>query len=343
MSATQPGPVPNLSVSFKGILALYLIVPLCWLLYGLDLGWFNGELNRTLPHSPGYFFVLQIIFGTPHIIASTIILFGNPDYRQLYKTRLLLMTLALALVFGLGSVFLPYWVLYGIVAAWTVFHVLKQQYGIARGVCRLSEGQFNSLLAISALTGLLIYLGIFADYRLNPDQLSAFKITLSGLCLALIVITGFCQKDIREPLAAGFLWVNPVMIVSSFWFYSESYYVLAILAPRLIHDLTAYYFYLCHDYNRHHRRPANGLYRIAQRLKIPTLAVLPALSIAFALILQNYADAWLAPLTQIMFDNPVPRAASLGLVGYLALMHYYSESFTWKKDSPYRRYILFSW
>jgi hypothetical protein len=47
------------------------------------------------------------------------------------------------------------------VAARTVYHVLKQQYGIARGVCRLPDWAFNLLLGLSVAAGLTIYLGIF--------------------------------------------------------------------------------------------------------------------------------------------------------------------------------------
>ena len=40
--------------------------------------------------------------------------------------------------------------------------------------------------------------------------------------------------------------------------------------------------------------------------------------------------------------SKIRKAITLGLLGYLALMHYYTEVFTWKQDSPYRRFIAFS-
>jgi hypothetical protein len=43
-----------------------------------------------------------------------------------------------------------------------------------------------------------------------------------------------------------------------FYFYSQQYYFLAILVPRLVHDATAYVFYVTHDYNKHHSHPGNG-------------------------------------------------------------------------------------
>jgi hypothetical protein len=38
----------------------------------------------------------------------------------------------------------------------------------------------------------------------------------------------------------------------------------------------------------------------------------------------------------------IHKAITLGLLGYFALMHYYTEAFTWKQESPYRRFIAFS-
>ncbi|MDT8405802.1 MAG: hypothetical protein RQ715_00985 [Methylococcales bacterium] len=340
MSVNAPHP-PALAISFRGLLALYLIVPLCWLLYAVDQRWFAGHLINNLPRTPEYFFILQIIFGTPHIIASNLIMVGHADYWQYYRSKLMKMTVFLALVFGLGSVLLPYWVLYAVVALWTILHVLKQQYGIARGACRLPNSGFYALLTLSVLAGFLTYLGIFVDYRLPETYVGLLQTSIGVLCSALVLIAIWLSRTVTRPLAIGFLWVNPIMIVSSYLLYLEGYYLLAILAPRLIHDLTAYYVYLCHDFNRHHRHPDNRLYQLAQSLRIPTLLVLPALSIALALVLQNYADAWLAWLSGNLFAHPVQKISSLGIIGYLALMHYYTEAFTWKHNSPYRRYLSF--
>jgi hypothetical protein len=41
-------------------------------------------------------------------------------------------------------------------------------------------------------------------------------------------------------------------------------------------------------------------------------------------------------------DKTFPRAISIGFLGYLGMMHYYMESFTWKSGSPYRKYIAFA-
>jgi hypothetical protein len=38
----------------------------------------------------------------------------------------------------------------------------------------------------------------------------------------------------------------------------------------------------------------------------------------------------------------IRRVVTLVVIGYLSLMHYYTESFTWKGDSPYRQFITFT-
>jgi len=47
-------------------------------------------------------------------------------------------------------------------------------------------------------------------------------------------------------------------------------------------------------------------------------------------------------LTEFLFGVEIRKAVSLGVIGYLALLHYYTEAFTWKNDSPYRKFIAFS-
>jgi hypothetical protein len=112
--------------------------------------------------------------------------------------------------------------------------------------------------------------------------------------------------------------------------------------PRLVHDATAYIFYMTHDYNRHHTNPQNFIYRYAKRCNIHVFVVLPVCSFFLAFVLQAYGDTWIYFLTNFFFGVEIHKAVTLGFLGYLALMHYYTEAFTWKQGSPYRRFIAFS-
>lgn len=332
----------KLAVSFRLLLGLYSIIPVCLLLQVFDSQLWGGFLKENLPSSPSHFILFQVLFGTPHIVASAIVMTSNKEYLKFYKSKLLYMTIGLAVFFAIGSQVLSYRVLYVMVACWTVYHVLKQQLGIARGICRFSNTQFYSQLWLSIIAGIFIYLGIFLNKSLEPAQATIVMQIAAVFCTALVINTLFCHRSVPTAFGKSFLWANTILVLSSFYLYFQQYYFLAILVPRLVHDATAYIFYVTHDYNRHHGHPQNFIYRIAGRLKIHIFIVLPVLSFGLAFVLQGFGDAYVNKLLEFFFGIEIHRAITVGVLGYLALMHYYTEAFTWKGGSPYRRYIEFT-
>lgn len=332
----------RLAVSMRLILGLYCIIPICLFLYVSDIVLWQGALREMLPAKPNQLLLFQILFGTPHIIASSIVLVSNKEYVMTYQKKLLWMTLALAVFFGIGSLFIPYLGFYVIVAAWTVYHVLKQQHGVARGVCRLPDFAFNCLLWLSVITGLLIYLGIFLNNQFDANALFYLKTAIVSLCFCLVLGALRYQRYVTTAFGRWFLWSNVFLVISSFYFYTQDYYLFAILIPRLVHDATAYAFYVTHDYNKHYIQPKNFIYKAAKRCNVSIFLVLPIVSFGLAFILQFYGDAVISYLTEMLFGVEIKKAITLGFIGYLSLMHYYTESFTWKQDSPYRQFIGFS-
>ena len=331
----------QLAVSFRLLLGLYAIIPLCLLLQLCDVWFWQGFLQQSLPSSPKQFLVFQIIFGTPHIVASSILLASNTEYLKFYQAKIVWMTLTIALVFGVGSLFIPYQAFYVAVAAWTVYHVLKQQLGVGRGLYRMPDRVFDLLLWLSVTAGLFVYIGIFLKNSLDIQQLSWIKLIASGLCVGLICSALVCQRYATTLLGRWFLWSNVLLVLSSFYLFMQQYYFFAILVPRLVHDATAYIFYVVHDYNKHHRQAHNFIYRAAARAHLPVFIVLPLCSFLLAFVLQSYGDHAVNVVTEFFFGMEIRKAISLGLLGYLALMHYYTEAFTWKQGSPYRRFIAF--
>lgn len=332
----------KLAVSFRLLLSLYSIIPICLILQWIDTAFWQDYLKENLPSSPTHFILFQILFGTPHIIASAIVLASNSDYVEFYKRKLVWMSLAIICFFGLGSLFIPYRVLYIVAACWTVFHVLKQQHGVARGVCRLPSWAFNLLLWLSIAAGILIYLGIFLKTSLAPEQVADIKQVVANISVVLVLATTLCQRYVTAGSGKWFMWGNTLLVLSSFYLYVQQYYFLAILVPRLVHDVTAYVFYITHDYNKHRHQPQNWIYRLAQRYRVHYFFVLPLISFSLAFILQAYGDVAVNWVTQHLFGMEIRKAITLGLLGYLSLMHYYTESFTWKLDSPYRKFISFT-
>ncbi len=331
----------KLAVSFRLLMGLYAIIPLCFLIKWVDAQFWNDYLLIHLPSSPTHFVLFQILFGTPHIVASSILLGSNLDYLKVYRVKILAMTAIIIVFFGIGSLFIPYKVLYIITACWTVYHVFKQQHGIGKAVCRLPAWAFYLLLWLSVAAGIFVYMGIFLKNSLEPQQAEWILQIAAALTVFLVVASMACQRYVPTVFGKFFLWGNSLLIVSSFYFYSQQYYFLAILIPRLVHDTTAYIFYVTHDYNKHYRQPQNWIYQYAARCHMHVFIVLPVLSFALAFILQAYGNDLVNVITQYLFGTEIYKAVTLGLLGYLALMHYYTEAFIWAAGSPLRQYIRF--
>lgn len=329
------------AVSYRTLLSLYTIIPLCLLIQLGDTYWYDGALKNALPSSPNHFVLFQLLFGIPHILASAILLTSNREYLSFYRHKLLLMTLFIVVFFGVGSLFIPYKALYILTAAWTVFHVLKQQLGIGRGVYPLPNWTCHILLGLSVSAGIAIYIGIFLKNHLTLTQATYLHASAFWLCVGLLLITLVSQRYVPSLMGKTFLWGNSCLVFSSFYLAMCQYYFLAILVPRLVHDATAFIVYVTHDYNRQEQQQANALYRWMAQWHIPVFLMLPSLAFGSAFILQNYGDAFISNVSRYVFDVEIRKAVTLGVIGYLSLMHYYTESFTWKHDSPYRRYIAF--
>lgn len=336
----QPGS-NKLAVSFRFLLSLYGIVPLCLLVLLADRHGFDYRLRDMLPSSPSQFLLFQILFGTPHIIASNLLLGSHVEYLAAFKNKLIGMSLFIILFFGVGSLFIPYRALYVITACWTVYHVLKQQHGIAKAVCRLPSLAFYLQLWLSVTAGIFIYLGIFLKNSLTPEEAEPINLIAGALCLCLLASTVFCRRYAAAGMGQWFLWANTLLVVCSWYFYSQQYYFLAILTPRLVHDITAYSFYVSHDVNRHGKQTEIALYKLANACRLPVALVLPLLSFLLTYLLQVYGDDLVNLISKTLFATQIHKAVTLGLIGYLALMHYYTESFIWSAGSPLRRYIAF--
>jgi hypothetical protein len=330
------------AVSFCLLLGLYGIIPLCLLLQFLDHGFWQDYLRSNLPSSPYHFVLFQILFGTPHIIASNILLVSNPDYLKHYKRQITLMTVAIAVAYIVGNMLLPYRLLYVVVATWTVYHVLKQQYGIARGVCQLPESVFKLLLTLSVAAGVAIYISIFLRNSLTADQVVWIKHVAALGCLLLVIAAFVYQHLVTTSFGLWFYWSNVFLVLTSFYLFLQQHYFMAILAPRFVHDATAYLFYVTHDYNKHNRQPQNFLYRFTARYDLHIFIVLPVISFLLAFLLQAYGDDLVNLITHHLLGKEFYKVITMGFLGYLALMHYYMEGLTWQKDSPYRKFIAFS-
>ncbi len=329
-------------VSFRVLLGIYAIVPAAFVAYLLDFIFLNSYLQKTLPRAPESYLVLSLVFGTPHIIASNIIFLSNREYLRAYWLRAVLATVAIFVFFGIVSGFLSNNLIFGIVATTTVIHVVKQQIGIGNFVAQLKGWIYQVWMWTIVGASVVMFNAIFLQRAFTREQLQACNWILLGSSIVIALSAFILQFRAPTRLGKRFLWANTILILLSFFFYYQKYYFFAILGPRLVHDASAFIFYVVHDYNRHHEKPQNGIYRVLKDLKVNAFVAVPALALLLTLFLQEYADRFFAMLTDAVLHQTFPRAIAISFVGYLGMMHYYMESFTWKRGSPYRKYIAFS-
>jgi hypothetical protein len=328
-------------VSLRLLLLLHVSIPILLLLIqAVDVYCLNGKILSNLPVNPEHFILYQLLFGTPHIMASSLLVITNSDYIRFYKPKLIAMSLLIIVIFGIGSLFISYKILYILFIVWTILHVFKQQIGVGCSLNQLPKGFFYLLLYLCAGIVTLIYLGILFQNILTRDQTTMIKFIASSIAVMLIITSSYCHFRIDIPLGKKFLWVNTLLVLTTLHLYLQKYHFLAILTLRIVHDITAYIFYITHEYNKHQEGPQNGLYRCAQFFKLPVFVILPTLSIALTYIFQIYTNQLINTPYENLLAVKVIRAISIGLIGYLSLMHYFTESFIWKKNSPLRKYVF---
>jgi hypothetical protein len=328
-------PRARIAISGRFLLGVYAILPVCLLAMLFDRLWWHGALFSALPTNPESFFIFQLLFGTPHIIASSVILFTNVGYLRAYWLRLLLFSLFLLLFFGVGSLFIPYNVFLAVVGAATVLHVIKQQVGVGKGLCRFSSWFYDAWGWTLIAFGSILYYAVYSSGGFSAETTTWVHGVLWMLAAIALALTLICHVRIKTVLGRAYLWANLLMALQSGLFYAEDYFFLAILGPRLIHDLTAFAFYIAHDVNRHGDKPQNLLYRAASKLGLGIFWVCPAVAILLTFLIGRYVD----PFVEWFAGNGLPYTASFVVVGYLGMLHYYTEVFTWKQGSPYRRHI----
>jgi hypothetical protein len=340
-SRPDTAPAARVAISARFLLGIYAIVPLCSLAMAFDRLFWDESLFRALPTSPETFFIFQLIFGTPHIIASSVILFSNSAYVGAYWLRVLLFSIVLLAFFGGGYLFIPDYehVFLAVVGAATILHVIKQQVGVGKGLCRLASWLYDAWGWTMIVFGSILYYAIYSDFGFSAETRFWVDRVLMALAALTFVLTVACHLRIKTALGRFYLWANAVMVLQSGLFYAEGYAFLAILGPRLVHDLTAFTFYVAHDVNRHGKQPQNLLYRLASKLGLGIFWVCPACAVLLTYLIARFADPLASLVVTPLLGHDLPYAASFLIVGYLGLLHYYTEVFTWRQGSPYRQHV----
>jgi hypothetical protein len=318
----------ELKISSRALLSIYAAVPLGILVIAIDLFMLDRRIVSSLPRDPEELRLVTIFLVLPHIVASALS-FLDSEYLASYKKRLLacipvigLLVWGLPLLVGDIGATLVY-------ATYTVYHVMMQQVGITSllyGPPDLKFKLWKWLTIISStLLFLMIHLGfaMWGEVYLGYTYYNLFNWTLLGMLAAMVVLGIKLSPNSQHTSGSQYLWANTIMVILILPLYQLEYYFFAILIPRLVHELTAFVFYIAHDTNRNKDKPSNIVYRALKFSRIPIFI--------------------LCPIVAIVLANALVEAQHIEWVknGIFALIyfHYFTEGTIWKRDSPHRQAI----
>jgi hypothetical protein len=304
------------------LLAIYAIIPVCALAVFIDQAFLDGWLKAHLPHTPEAFLLFVIFFVQPHIIASAGTFFDR-DYLRHYWKRLLPAALILA---GIGMFFPSLIITQGFIifsALWGITHFTGQQCGIIHMMGRGFKRSYAFWRWMSLLMAAPIYYGMFSFMPLSHEMQ---RNILTGLCVGLVpylYVSYLVYRTADTQPARYYMLANVVGAIAEIALYSMGYYFFVIVISRVIHDLSAFTFYISHDANRNAGGVKNIFYRSLRFLPVPVYVLCPLIAVALAF-----------PLTYYMHYDWAYR---IGIP--LTLFHYYTDRFVWKKGSLHREYI----
>ncbi len=330
----QPGLVSTRSLaepavlSRRSVLSLYWLIPAVIAIVAID-GAMGSPLQQWLPRSPESWVLFTLFFGTPHIVASSLMLFGIADYRRHFRKQILWWSAGIGAALAVLNAVVSYDVLYALIAAWTVKHVLGQQFGIGNSVARCKGWAFKTWLCAGLATGTLAFVTMHSGSRWDRASLSyAHRAIVVGV--AIVVLLG-AALAMRCASREGRMWIaaNSAVVCVSVLMLLLGYPFFTVLIPRIIHDSTAFMVYSVHERNRA---------TAAGRKPLGLVAVGAAATLLVSLLLERVLNGPVASLlSQVGVVVTMPTA--LYIAGFLGLLHYCSEAVTWRSGSPYRAHF----
>ncbi len=317
-------------------IGMFFICPVLLIVTLVDKFLLESMVLNWLPTRPEKWAFWLIIFSLPHIISSFITMFDT-DNIVLYKKKIIK---AIILLVGLSFLFnliipnflanselynyqLIFFAIYGF---FTVYHVTSQQLGIGLILSRLPPDlNFSIFKWLSIFLAFVLFLLVVFSSAVNEQNAYLVKYGhyISGVLLVICCHFGWALT-IKTRLKQGkiYIYLNLMMFGSIFIFAIFDYFIFALIVPRVIHDITAFVIYSNHDANKFTIEKNHLIYAILLKTPISIRIASPVLGVLIALIIKN-SPAWFILYSMLVFD----------------FLHYYIESFIWKKEGSHRKYL----
>ena len=312
--------VKKIAIKPKLLLLIYAAFLIGFLIIAIDAQFFDSQLKNAGPADPHGYLWFTLIFTLPHIFAG---LFGflEKEYITTYSKRLLrgaryivLATILLPLI----SIDLTFFAL----ALYTMSHVFLQQGGVAKSLMRGSNRWHKYWQWSGIAIASVLYISIYSDFQIATN---AVLVGLGVTTLAYLFFAVHAVKASTRGIGTLYFWSTCSTPILSGLFLALGYPILTIAIPRVIHDLTAFVFYIAHDHNRFLQSKANIIYRFTSKIGLPIALASPLLAIVIAYPLQA--------------GNTTNSAFMLLM--FIFLFHYYTEGFMWKRGSLHRKQIIY--
>lgn len=312
-------------ISRRFLLSLYLTVPLSVLLVAADVLFLKGWVKRHVPFIPEQLAGYTVLFNAPHLVASELTFFDR-DYLGYYRKQLLLGVPVSIGIVMLVVHFCTVAQMQMVNVALVNYHLMAQQIGLSRPMTE-SRGPWLDALKWMAV---VVYIAAFAPVFLPTTSGQPFIPLVWNCTLLLLIPMAYALSEVyrssRTTIGKFYVLGNALMLAAMIPAAKLGYFFFLILVPRVVHDFTAYSFYVTHDLNRNRELPHNLIYRCVRGTGVPVAVLFPVLSIVLAYALSHALDG---------------RGLAL-FIGPIALFHYFIEGVIWKGSAPHRRSIAFA-
>ena len=310
------------TISVRGLLAIYVAIPAVLLFMLADRFLFGGVAQKFLPQTPEQLLWYMLLFNFPHIFASYFS-FADKEYFSYYRKKLL--------------VGIPLIVLAGMLLAWqstelcvliligyTFYHNVSQQTGITTILMRYRDRMVTVWRFVNIALAIFLYVLIYPSLWRSAAWEYAYPVGLTLLACS-IVLTVLMTKHAQTREGKLYAWGTTSIAGVGLIGVALGYPIFAISLLRVVHDITAFVFYIVHDMNRNREVAHNLLYRYVIPSTSMLVFMIPLFGVFLTYVVQGGGTATVLPVFFI-----------------LAVTHFYIEGFMWKNGSPHRANIAFS-
>lgn len=315
---------------------LNLLLPISVLLYLIGIYLFNFHvLENIFSHDGLVYLKIILVIGLPHIISS-FLTFMDKEYLLFYKKKIAFAFIFTGIItyFFFHRDFLPVSIISLILFEFLrVYHTYTQQFSLLRTFSKVSSLHFN-LWRYSAILTPLLFIAkkyILKNFGLSFNMLPIIVMTLLVFFISSILLL----KNSKQRETSFYIYSSILIILCVLFSYYEQSLFLVGLIFKLIHDLSAFYIYITHDQNRNEGKPKNFIYAFTGNFiklsskNIMLINITLSLFIGFGISFDSMTNV----------SNNYNELLSFQLIIFFSILHYFIESFCWKKSAIHRKQI----